>query len=65
MKPCSLLMLFICALLFSCSNDTPDESSGWKSEEERAAKLNPHFVSVDWDNTKVKSFNSKDWTFTL
>ncbi len=65
MKLHSLLTILICVLLFSCSNDSTDEPGGWKNEEERAAELNPHFVSVDWDNTKVKSYDTENWTFTL
>lgn len=62
----SLLFLFLtCALLFSCAKDSPDVSGGWKNEEEKAAVINPHYVSVDWSKTKVKSYNSKDQTFTL
>ena len=62
----NLLFLFLtCALLFSCAKDSPDVSGGWKNEEEKAAVINPNYVSVDWDKTKVKNYNSKDQTFTL
>ena len=36
-----------------------------KTKKKKAAVINPNYVSVDWDKTKVKNYNSKDQTFTL
>ena len=62
----NLLFAFVVSLLMiSCTKDNAESSNGWKNEEEKAAVINPNYVSVDWDKTKVKNYNSKDQTFTL
>lgn len=65
MKLYSLFVILFSALLFSCYNDSTDNPTAGNNEAERTAKLNPHFVSVDWDNTKVKSYDAANQSFTL